>query len=111
GYALDSVGVPETITPSGFPKGGDAEVIFNAELRAPLFGDVGAVVVVDGGNVFARAADLDLTRLRGSVGFGGRYRSPIGPIRVDIGLKLDRRVSGTELEPRYAIHLSIGQAF
>jgi len=111
GYALDSVGVPETITPTGFPKGGDATVILNAELRAHLFGDFGAVVFVDGGNVFARAADLDFTRLRGSVGFGGRYRSPIGPIRVDVGFKLDRRVLGTQLEPRYAIHLSIGQAF
>jgi len=111
GYALDSVGVPETITPTGFPKGGDATVILNAELRAHLFGDFGAVLFVDGGNVFARAADLDLTRLRGSVGFGGRYISPVGPIRVDVGFKLDRRVLGTQLEPRYAIHLSIGQAF
>ena len=111
GYALDSVGVPETITTTGFPKGGDATVILNAELRAHLFGNFGAVVFMDGGNVFARAADLDLTRLRGSVGFGGRYISPIGPIRVDVGFKLDRRVLGTQLEPRYAIHLSIGQAF
>jgi outer membrane protein insertion porin family len=111
GYALDSVGVPETITPTGFPKGGDATIILNAELRAHLFGNFGGVVFMDGGNVFARAADLDLTRLRGSVGFGGRYISPIGPIRVDVGFKLDRRILGTQLEPRYAIHLSIGQAF
>ena len=85
--------------------------MLNAELRAPVFGEFGAVVFVDGGNVFARAADLDLTRLRGSVGLGGRYRSPIGPIRIDIGFKLDRRTLGTQLEPRYAIHFSIGQAF
>jgi outer membrane protein insertion porin family len=111
GFALDSVGVPETITINGFPKGGDATIILNAELRAHLFGDFGAVVFMDGGNVFARAADLDLSRLRGSVGFGGRYKSPIGPIRVDVGFKLDRRILGTQLEPRYAIHLSIGQAF
>ena len=111
GYSLDSVGVPTTITAKGFPKGGDAEVVLNAELRAPVFGDVGAVVFVDGGNVFARAADLDLSQLRGSVGFGARYHSPIGPIRVDLGFKLDRRTIGTRLEPRYAIHFSIGQAF
>jgi outer membrane protein insertion porin family len=111
GYALDSVGVPDTITPSGFPKGGDAEVVLNAELRFPVVGNVGAVVFVDGGNVFARAADLDVTSLRGSVGLGGRYRSPLGPIRIDIGFKLDRRTVGTGLEPRYAIHFSIGQAF
>jgi outer membrane protein insertion porin family len=111
GYALDTVGVPSTITPHGFPKGGDAEVVLNAELRAPIHGPVGIVVFMDGGNVFARAADVDLTELRGSVGFGGRYRSPIGPIRVDIGFKLDRRVLGDTLEPRYAVHFSIGQAF
>jgi outer membrane protein insertion porin family len=111
GYAIDSVGVPETITSAGFPKGGDAEVVLNAELRTPLFGKIGAVFFVDGGNVFARAADLDLTRLRGSVGLGGRYATPIGPIRMDIGFKLDRRTIGTRLEPRYAIHFSIGQAF
>jgi outer membrane translocation and assembly module TamA len=47
----------------------------------------------------------------GSVGFGGRYRSPIGPIRVDIGFKLKRRIIGGQLEPAYALHFSIGQAF
>jgi outer membrane translocation and assembly module TamA len=52
-----------------------------------------------------------LTRLRGSVGVGGRYATPIGPIRLDVGFKLDRRTIGTRLEPRYAIHFSIGQAF
>jgi outer membrane translocation and assembly module TamA len=72
---------------------------------------VGAVVFIDGGNVFARAADLSLSDLLGSVGFGGRYRSPIGPIRIDVGFKLDRRSIGGTLEPRYAIHFSIGQAF
>jgi outer membrane translocation and assembly module TamA len=111
GFALDTVGVPATITPKGFPIGGDAEIILNAELRTHVYGPVGAVVFVDGGNVFVRAADLSLADLRGSVGFGLRYRSPIGPIRVDLGFKLDRRLIGTSLEPRYAIHFSIGQAF
>ena len=111
GFALDSVGVPETLTPSGFPKGGDAEIVLNAELRLPIRGRMGGVVFVDGGNVFARASDLDLSQLRGSVGFGARYRSPIGAIRLDMGFKLDRRVIGTALEPRYAVHFSIGQAF
>ena len=107
----DSVGTPETITPAGFPKGGDAEVVLNLELRTPIRGPIGGAVFIDGGNVFARAADLSLTELRGSVGFGVRYRSPIGPIRLDIGFKLDRRTIGTTLEPRYALHFSIGQAF
>jgi outer membrane protein insertion porin family len=111
GYALDSVGTPGTISPKGFPIGGDAEIILNAELRIPVRGKIGAALFVDGGNVFAQVGDLSLAQLRGSVGLGGRYRSPIGPIRIDIGFKLDRRIIGGTLEPRYAIHFSIGQAF
>jgi outer membrane translocation and assembly module TamA len=111
GYAFDSVGAPETITSRGFPQGGDAEIVLNAELRTPVYGPIGAVLFVDGGNVFARAADFDLGKLRGSVGFGARYRSPIGPIRVDVGFKLDRRLLGDKLERPYALHFSIGQAF
>ena len=111
GYALDSVGAPETIATNGIPQGGGAEVVLNAEVRTPLFGQVGGVLFVDGGNIFEKSTDLDLGRLRGSVGFGLRYRSPIGPIRLDIGFKLDRRLIGTSLEKRYAIHFSIGQAF
>jgi outer membrane protein insertion porin family len=111
GYAVDTVGVPATISPSGVPIGGDATVILNAELRTPVVGPVGAVFFVDGGNVYPRVSSFDLTELRGSVGTGLRIKSPIGPIRLDIGFKLDRRVIGGKLEPGYAIHFSIGQAF
>ena len=111
GFSLDSVGAPGTITAQGFPKGGDAEIVLNAELRTPIAGPIGAAFFLDGGNVFARAADLDLGQLRRSAGFGLRYRSPIGPIRIDIGFKLGRQIVGGRLEPRYALHFSIGQAF
>ena len=107
GFALDTVGAPETISPRGFPRGGNAVLVMNAELRIPVWKEFGAVVFTDGGNVFARVTDFDFTELRGSVGFGLRYRSPIGPIRVDLGIKVDRR----ELEDRTALHFSIGQAF
>ena len=86
-------------------------MILNAELRAPVWRDVGAAVFVDAGNVLARVSSLDLTQLRGAVGFGLRYRSPIGPIRLDLGFKPDRRELGGQLEPRTALHFSIGQAF
>ncbi len=111
GFALDTVGTPETISPSGFPKGGNAVVILNAELRLPVWREFGAVVFVDGGNVFALATDFTLGELRGAAGFGMRYRSPVGPIRVDFGFKMDRRMRGDQLEPRSAFHLSIGHAF
>jgi outer membrane protein assembly factor BamA len=107
GFALDTVGAPNTISAQGFPKGGNAVVILNAELRVPVWREVGMALFVDGGNVFNRVTELDLGELRGSAGFGVRYRSPIGPVRLDLGFKMDRR----ETESRTALHFSIGQAF
>lgn len=111
GFALDTVGAPNTISATGFPRGGNALLVMNGELRVPLWGDFGAAFFLDGGNVFDRATEFDFGQLRGSAGFGVRYRSPIGPIRFDIGFKLDRRVSGGKPEPPRAFHFSIGQAF
>jgi outer membrane protein insertion porin family len=111
GFALDTVGAPNTISPSGFPRGGNGLLLLNGELRVPVWGDVGAALFVDGGNVFDRVTEMDLGELRGSLGFGLRYKSPIGPIRFDVGFKLDRREIGGTLEGRRAFHFSIGQAF
>ncbi len=110
GYATDSVGAPNTITPRGFPTGGNAVLLLNGELRIPVWRDIGAVLFVDGGNVFRRVTEFDIGELEGSVGFGVRYRSPIGPIRFDAGFKLDRSGLGPDVKP-YALHFSLGQAF
>jgi outer membrane protein assembly factor BamA len=111
GFTLDTVGTPETISPSGFPKGGNAMLLLNGELRVQVKGDLGSVFFMDGGNVFARVPDFDLGELRGAVGFGIRYKSPVGPIRLDVGYKLNRQIIGGRLEPGRAFHFSIGQAF
>jgi outer membrane protein assembly factor BamA len=111
GFALDSVGAPDTISPTGFPTGGNAVLILNGELRLPVWRDIGAALFVDGGNVFRRVTDFDTGELRGAVGFGLRYASPIGPLRVDLGFKLDRRTIAGRLEPRTAVHFSLGQTF
>ena len=71
----------------------------------------GRSLFVDGGNVFRRVNEFDIGELRGSYGFGLRYQSPVGPIRVDLGFKMDRRVVAGELEPPTAVHFSLGQAF
>jgi outer membrane protein insertion porin family len=107
GFALDTVGTPKTISQSGFPRGGNGVLIMNVELRIPVWGDFGAALFSDGGNVWERASDFEVSELRGSLGFGVRYRSPIGPVRVDLGFKLDRQPG----ESRQVIHFSIGQAF
>jgi outer membrane protein insertion porin family len=112
GFAVDQLGTPQTIDQKGFPVGGNAVVILNGELRVPVFGGFGIVGFVDTGNVFAQTSDFALSELRTAVGFGVRYRSPVGPIRIDMGFKLDRRelVPGT-LERPFAVHISLGQAF
>ncbi len=115
GFQLDRLGVPEILNADGLSNGGNALVIFNAELRGTigrLFGrEFAAVGFVDAGNVFRRAGDIDLGRLRGTTGFGVRWDSPLGPLRLDAGFKLDPRFLGERRERRWELHLSIGEAF
>ena len=112
GFSLDRLGTDATISPTGFPTGGNGLVVLNGELRATVIGSFGAVAFIDAGNVFLRATDLDLGQLRAAAGFGIRYQSPIGPIRIDLGFKLDRReLSPGRLERRSVLHISLGQAF
>jgi outer membrane translocation and assembly module TamA len=55
---------------------------------------------------------LNLGDLRPAAGFGLRYRSPIGPLRIDLGFNLDPELlrSGAR-ERRSVFHISLGQAF
>lgn len=112
GFPLDRLGDDTTLDQNGVPTGGNAVLVFNGELRMPVWRDLGAVVFLDAGNVFARVNDLDLGRLRAGVGFGIRYQSPIGPLRFDVGFKLDRKTFANGSRERLeAFHISIGQAF
>lgn len=111
GFALDSLGTVRTITASGFPRGGNGLILMNAELRVPVWRDLGAAFFVDTGNVFDRVTEIDSAQLRTAVGLGIRYRSPVGPLRFDVGFKLDRREFGGRLEDRQAFHFSFGHAF
>ncbi len=112
GFALDRLGTDETISPSGFPTGGNGLIVLNAELRADVIAGIGAVGFLDAGNVFPRATDLDFGRLRAAAGVGLRYQSPVGLIRIDLGFKLDRReLPPGRLERRSVLHISLGQAF
>jgi outer membrane protein insertion porin family len=112
GFSLDRLGTPETISPSGFPSGGNGVIVLNSELRVAVVRAIQAVGFLDAGNVFARATDLNLFDLRGAAGFGFLYGSPIGPVRVDLGFKLDRReLSPGRLERRSVLHISLGHPF
>ncbi len=112
GYALDRLGTAATIDRNGFPTGGNAVVVLNAELRVPVWRDVGVVGFMDAGNVWSRVRNVDLAEIRPTTGFGLRYQSPIGPIRVDLGFKLDRQfLPDGSFERLTALHISLGQAF
>jgi outer membrane protein assembly factor BamA len=114
GFQLDRLGEPAIIR-DGLSLGGNALIVLNAEVRqyvARLFGSgFGVVGFVDGGNVFARVDGIDLRALRGAVGFGVRYDSPLGPIRLDFGFKLTPLLIDGVRENRWEYHLSIGEAF
>ena len=99
----------------GLPIGGAAFVNFSAELRTPVWGKLGAVLFLDGGNVWTNPWDIRANDLRYDVGPGLRYQTPIGPIRADIGYQLNPipglLINGEPEGRRFRFHFSIGQAF
>jgi outer membrane protein insertion porin family len=112
GFVLDQLGTADTLNDQGFPTGGNGLIVLNLEIRAPYWKGLGAVAFVDAGNVFKRTSELNLGDLRPAAGFGLRYRSPIGPLRVDLGFNLDPQLlpNGAR-ERRSVFHISLGQAF
>jgi outer membrane protein insertion porin family len=99
----------------GLPIGGDSLLAFSEELRATLRGNLGAVLFLDAGNVWADSFGFKLGDLRYAVGPGLRYQTPIGPIRFDIGYQINPipglLVNGAPQTRRFRFHFSIGQAF
>jgi len=112
GFALDRLGTPETLDPQGFPQGGNGLAVFNFEARAPYWKNLQFVWFTDAGNVFKLASDIRLDELRLTSGVGFRYRSPIGPVRVDWGFKLSSQLlMAGGRERSNVLHISLGQAF
>jgi outer membrane protein assembly factor BamA len=101
GFGLNQAGPRDPFT--GFPIGGDALFINNLELRYPLIGEnIGGVLFYDLGNVYETVGDFPRSLLRftapsttnlnftsHTVGTGLRYRTPVGPVRLDLGYNLD----------------------
>jgi outer membrane protein insertion porin family len=74
--------------------GGSHQLIFNNEIIFPIVRSLGlkGVVFFDAGQAFSAADGLDITDLRTAAGFGVRWLSPIGPLRIEIGFPLNARV-------------------
>jgi outer membrane protein assembly factor BamA len=121
------------------PLGGTSLIEGSVELRFPIWRQIGGAAFVDGGLVGASRLG-DLAKGNGAVtpGVGIRYKSPVGPIRVDIGynpvvgdslpvyterinaqgkseiVRLEKRYwyePATSFFDRLTFHFSIGQAF
>lgn len=103
GFSLNQAGPRDPVT--GFPIGGLALLAFNQELRFPMrlpfVGNrLGGTVFYDAGNVYTDinhisfawkppANNNNLPYFSHTIGFGVRYPTPIGPVRVDFGYQLN----------------------
>ena len=119
GFPLNGAGPQRTITicgnpadtstcaPTTVPVGGNELLIVNSEFRipVPIKKGLGVVAFYDGGNVFPKIGFKG--QYTNSIGFGVRYATPVGPVRVDIGHNLNAPpgVSGIQY------FITLGQAF
>jgi outer membrane protein assembly complex protein YaeT len=85
---------------------GEAMLLLNTELRFPLWKSLKASVFYDAGNVYPDLSNIDLD-LRHVLGVGLRLETPIGPLRVEYGAKLDRQ----DEESKGEVFFAIGSAF
>ncbi len=60
----------------------------SVELRAPIVGPLGTVFFVDGSNISPAVAQFDFSAPHLSAGFGLRYDTPVGPARLDLGVRI-----------------------
>lgn len=117
GYEPRSLGprlkVPDLNDPAflraDFNIGGNKEMVFNAEIEIPIVAKIGikGVVFFDAGNAFDDAEEINPLNLRMSWGFGFRWFSPIGPLRFEWGIPINRRVG----EQPIVFEFTIGNTF
>ncbi len=115
GFGLNQAGPRDPVT--GFPVGGLALLVFNQELRFPMrlpfVGNrVGGALFYDAGNVFRNVHRItlrltppsagDLNYFSHTIGFGFRYTTPIGPVRVDLAYQLN--------SPLFFVSCTLGSA-
>jgi outer membrane protein insertion porin family len=117
GFAERSIGPRERSCPSPPPRnpnvprcttdviGGEKAAVFNAEVTFPIMEQYGlrGVAFFDVGNAFT-GTNFSFSEFRRSVGVGGRWMSPFGPLRVELGFPLNK-LPGDETS---AIGFSVG---
>ena len=103
GYKYQSIG---PLFADGNPAGGAAIDAATIEWRQRVWGNIGAAVFADAGQVNVSSAPFK-GKLQEGVGVGARYYTPIGPLRVDFAIPLSHPPHGDSFE----LYLGLGQAF
>lgn len=92
------------------PVGGKGMLLFNFELTLPLhssFKNLLGAVFYDVGNVFAKRRQVALNVFQHAVGCGLRYRTPLGPIRLEMGWNF----TAPEEDKKVLLFITIGNVF
>ena len=90
---------------NGIPAGGLSLLEGGIEARLPVRGAFSVATFLDLGNVWIAGWSFPLKSLRYSAGFGVRYSTPIGPLRIDAARPI------WDEETDWQFFFSIGHAF
>lgn len=92
------------------PSGGNALLLFNLEATFPLIPipieDLYYSFFADIGNVFETTKSMSLKNLEKALGFGIKYKTPIGPLRIDLAWNLN-----PQAEDDFLVQIGIGNVF
>ncbi len=89
------------------PLGGGARLLGNLELRFPVVWLLEGAVFVDAGQITRALSAVTVDKFQVGAGAGVRLRSPVGPLRLDLGYPV---VAGAAPEG-VGIHFSFGYPF
>lgn len=96
------------VTQGGVASGGQGFAALSAELRAQVSGPWGLAVFADAGYVSA-GPFTGTSDWHAGGGFGIRYQTPIGPMRLDLATPLRRNAGAPARSVQ--LYVGIGQAF
>ncbi len=104
GYSRDGLGPHDT---DEEPLGGLEKIVTKTELRFPIYSVLHGVVFSDSGQLVNTPDELSLDNQQFTVGTGIRVMTPVGPVRLDWGYKLEP----VDWERRDRWHFSFGYPF
>ncbi len=110
GYPEQLLG-PTTFDSEGYKSkaiGGKLLYLMNVEIRIPIYWLFVGEIFLDGGNVWREISDFDPTEIKFSTGLGLVLLTPVGPIRFDYGVKLNKEDSD---KTRGVFHFGLYFAF